>query len=82
VKSGPLGQNAVPAQIPGPGGHLIPFNPLKHVAFHALDHAYSIGYLVCAGAAALAFLLAAVALRGHGEAREPVEEAEAELALR
>lgn len=74
VKSGPLGENAVPAQIPGPGGHPIPFNPLKHIAFHALDHAYSIGYVVCGAAAALAFVLAAVALGGHGETREPVEE--------
>ena len=81
VKSGPLGENAVPAQIPGPGGHPMPFNPLKHVAFHALDRAYSIGYLVCAGAAAVAFLLAAGGLGGHGEAREPVEELEGEPAL-
>ncbi|HET8976710.1 MAG TPA: MFS transporter [Solirubrobacteraceae bacterium] len=75
VRSGPLGQNAVPAQVPGPGGHLIPFNPLKHIAFHALNNAYSIGYLVCGVAAALAFVLAAVALGGRGEARVPVEEA-------
>ena len=74
VKSGPLGQNAVPAQVPGPGGHLIPFNPLKHVAFNALDHAYSTGYVVCGVAAAVAFLLAGLALGGQGEALEPVEE--------
>lgn len=74
VRSGPLGQNAVPAQVPGPAGRLIGFNPLKHVAFHALDHAYSTGYVVCGIAAAVAFGLAAVALGGHGEAREPVEE--------
>ena len=37
VKSGPLGQNGVPAQVPGPDGKLIPFNPLKDVAFHALS---------------------------------------------
>ncbi|HWE15247.1 MAG TPA: MFS transporter [Solirubrobacteraceae bacterium] len=76
VKSGPLGQNAVPAQVPGPGGHVIPFNPLKHVAFHALDQGYSIGYVVCGAAAAVAFLLAALALGGHGEAREPLEESQ------
>jgi MFS family permease len=73
VRSGPLGQNAVPATVAGPGGHPMPFNPLKHIAFHALDSAYAVGYGVCAAAAAAAFLLALVALRGHGEAREPVE---------
>jgi hypothetical protein len=74
VKSGPLGQNAVPAHIAGPGGHPIPFNPLKHVAFGALDHAYSIGYVVCGCAAVLSFVLAAVALGGSGHAERPVEE--------
>ena len=51
MKSGPLGQNGVPALVPGPDGKLIPFNPLKDVAFHALSHAYAIGYLVCGIAA-------------------------------
>ncbi len=64
VKSGPLGQNSVPATIPGPGGHPVPFNPLKHIAFHALDHAYSIGYVVCGAAATVSFVLAVVALGG------------------
>src|SRR2546423_1594118 len=58
VKSGPLGQNGVPAQAPGPDGTPIPFNPLKDVAFHALSHAYGIGYLVCGIAAAAAALIA------------------------
>ena len=40
----------------------VPFNPLKDVAFHALGHAYSIGYLVCGLAALVAALLAAAAL--------------------
>jgi MFS family permease len=61
VNSGPLGANAVPAAVPGPGGKLVPFNPLKDVAFHALSHAYSIGYLICGIAALLA---AALALAG------------------
>ena len=65
VKSGPLGQNGVPAQVPGPGGKLIPFNPLKDVAFHALSHGYAIGYLVCGIAAAVAALIAATMLGGR-----------------
>jgi MFS family permease len=65
VKSGPLGQNGVPAQVPGPDGNLIPFNPLQETAFHALSHAYSIGYLVCGIAALVAALIAAVMLGGR-----------------
>jgi MFS family permease len=65
VKSGPLGQNGVPAQVPGPDGKLIPFNPLKDTAFHALSHAYAIGYLVCGVAALAAALIAAVLLGGQ-----------------
>jgi hypothetical protein len=73
VKSGPLGQNAVPATIPGPGGKPLPFNPLHQIAFHALDHAYNIGYFVCGSAAAVSFVLAAVALGGRraSSEREP-----------
>jgi MFS family permease len=65
VKSGPLGQNGVPAQVPGPGGKLIPFNPLKDVAFHALSHGYAIGYLVCGLAATVAALVAGAFLGGR-----------------
>lgn len=65
VNSGPLGANAVPATVPGPGGKLIPFNPLKDVAFHALSHAYSIGYVVCAVAALLAAAVAVAAVGGR-----------------
>jgi hypothetical protein len=65
VKSGPLGQNGVPAQVPGPDGKLMPFNPLKDTAFHALSHGYAIGYLVCAIAALVAALLAAGMLGGR-----------------
>jgi MFS family permease len=64
VASGPLGANAVPATVPGPGGKPIPFNPLKDVAFHALSHAYAVGYLICGIAALLAALLTLLAVRG------------------
>ena len=33
VQSGPLGANAVPATVPVPGGHVVPFDPLKDVTF-------------------------------------------------
>jgi hypothetical protein len=72
VKSGPLGQNGVPATVPGPGGHPMPFNPLHTIAFHALDHAYNLGYFVCGAAAAVSFLLAAIVLGGR---RTGAEEA-------
>jgi MFS family permease len=65
VKSGPLGQNGVPALVPGPGGKPIPFNPLKDVAFHALSHGFAIGYLVCGIAALAAALIAATMLGGR-----------------
>ena len=65
VNSGPLGANAVPAFVPGPGGKAVPFNPLHDVAFQALSHAYSIGYLICGIAALAAGLLALVAVGGR-----------------
>jgi MFS family permease len=52
VNSGPLGANAVTG------------NPIQSVAFHALDHAYAIGYVVCGVSALVAALLAAGALGG------------------
>lgn len=76
VKSGPLGANAVPAQVPGPGGRLQPFNPLQDVAFHALSHAYAIGYLVCGIAALLAAIIAAVMLGGRQHTDAFAERAE------
>ena len=54
VNSGPLGANSVPN----------PPNPLKNVAFDALGHANSIGYLVCGIAALVAALLVVLALGG------------------
>ncbi len=77
VKSGPLGQNGVPAQVPGPDGKPIPFNPLQDTAFHALSHAYAIGYLVCGIAALVAALIAAVMLGGRAMEHSFVEPAEA-----
>ena len=49
----------------GPPRALLPgsFNPLHHVAFTALSHAYSLGFLLCGAAALLAALLAAAGLR-------------------
>jgi MFS family permease len=61
VNSGPLGANAVPATITA-NGKTVPFNPLKDVAFHALGHAYSIGYVLCGIAALVAALLVTAAL--------------------
>ena len=65
VNSGPLGANAVPGTVTLPSGQTVPFNPLKNVAFHALDNAYSIGYLVCGLSALAALLLAAFGLGGR-----------------
>ena len=73
VKSGPLGANAVPSHVPGPDGKLMPFNPLKAVAFDALSHAYAIGFLVCGIAALLAALIAATMLGGREQSNAFVE---------
>ncbi len=62
VHSGPLGANAVPASI----------NPIHDVAFHALDNAYAVGYLVC-GVLALIGAALAVFLLGTG-GKDPVTE--------
>jgi MFS family permease len=84
VKSGPLGQNGVPAQVPGPDGKLIPFNPLKDTAFHALSHGYALGYLVCGSAAVLAGVIAAAMLGGrpHGDVFAEPERVEAVVEAR
>ena len=84
VKSGPLGQNAVPAQVPGPDGKLIPFNPLKDTAFHALSHGYALGYLVCGMAAVVAGVIAATMLGGrrHSEVFAEPERVEAAVEAR
>ncbi|WGL51346.1 MFS transporter [Nocardioides sp. BP30] len=67
VNSGPLGANAIPAEL----------NPLKDVAFHALSHAYSIGYLVCGIAALVAAVIAALMLGGRQHSHTFVAGAEA-----
>ncbi|HEY1489177.1 MAG TPA: MFS transporter [Micromonosporaceae bacterium] len=65
VNSGPLGANGVPATVPGPNGHPMPFNPLKDVSFHALSNAFQVGYLLCGIAAVVAALIAAIFLAGQ-----------------
>ena len=62
VQSGPLGANAVPAAIPGPGGRLLPFNPLKPVAFDALGHSYALGFVLSGAAALLAAALTVIGM--------------------
>lgn len=65
VNSGPLGANAVPAQVKLPTGEIEKLNPLKDTAFHALSNAYAVGYLVCAVSALVAAVIAAVFLSKH-----------------
>jgi MFS family permease len=65
VHSGPLGAVSVPSTVPGPGGHPIPFNPIKDVAFHSLDSAYSLGYLLCGIGGLVAAVLTIAALGGR-----------------
>src|ERR1700761_2416408 len=55
VSSGPLGANSVPN----------PPNPIKTVAFDALGHANSIGYVICGIAGLVAALLVMLALGGR-----------------
>lgn len=74
VNSGPLGANAVPGTITLANGQTVPFNPLKDVAFGALDHAYSLGYVVCGVAALVAALLAVFGLRGRAREAQISEE--------
>ena len=74
VKSGPLGANGVPATTAGPGGKVIPLNPIHNIAFAALDHAYQTGFVVCGAAALLSFVLAGVALGGLQHSEEPAAE--------
>jgi len=71
---GVLGANGVPATIPGPGGKMIPFNPLKDVAFHALSNAYAIGFLICGISALVAAVIAVVMLAGRVHANPFSEE--------
>ena len=63
VKSGPLGANAIPATARLPSGHVVPLNPIKGVAFDALGRGFSLGYLVCGCAAAVAAVVVLATLR-------------------
>ena len=65
VNSGPLGANAIPATVTLPTGKTVPFNPLKDVAFHALSHAYTTGFVIAGIAGLAAALLAFTALGGR-----------------
>ncbi|GAA4721478.1 MFS transporter [Phytohabitans rumicis] len=64
VASGPLGANSVPASIPLPDGQVMPFNPLKDVAFDALSHSYSTAYVIGGVAALVAAALTLAGGRG------------------
>lgn len=64
VQSGPLGANSVPADITLPDGKVVPFNPLKNVAFDALSSSYSIAYVLAGVAALVAAALILVGVRG------------------
>jgi predicted MFS family arabinose efflux permease len=65
VQSGPLGANAVPAAITQPAGGLVPFNPLKPIAFDALGHSYALGFVLSGVAALLAAALTVIGMRAR-----------------
>jgi hypothetical protein len=64
VSSGPLGANSVPATVTSPDGQVIPFNPLKDVAFQALSDSYSHAYVLGGVAALVAAALTLLGGRG------------------
>jgi MFS family permease len=74
VGSGPLGANAVPATVRLASGQVVPFNPLHQIAFDALSHSYSIGFLICGTAGLLGAALTLIAIRA--EANEPLLDLE------
>jgi MFS family permease len=65
VQSGPLGANAVPATISQPGGGVVPFNPLKPIAFDALGHSYALGFVLSGVAALVAAALTMIGMRAR-----------------
>jgi MFS family permease len=65
VQSGPLGSNAVPATITQPGAGVVPFNPLKSVAFDALSHSYALGFVLSGIAALLGAALTVIGMRAR-----------------
>jgi MFS family permease len=74
VGSGPLGANAVPATVRLPNGEVVPFNPLHQVAFDALSHSYSLGFLICGTSGLLAAALTVIGIRS--EVNEPLLDLE------
>jgi MFS family permease len=74
VQSGPLGANGVPATVTLPNGHTMPFNPLHDVAYRALTHGYSTGYVICAVAAFAAAVIACTAMSGKARGMEFTED--------
>jgi MFS family permease len=64
VASGPLGANSVPGSISLPNGQVVPFNPIKDVAFDALSHSYSTAYVLGGMAALVAAALTVMIGRG------------------
>lgn len=74
VHSGPLGANGVPGHITLPNGQIAPFNPLHDVAFHALDSAYSLGYLICGICGVIAAVIAFAGVGGHADEPMVTEE--------
>jgi len=67
VQSGPLGANAVPASVTLAGGQSVPFNPLKDVAFDALSHSYSVGFMISGAAGLIAALLTVIAIHARSD---------------
>jgi MFS family permease len=55
VQSGPLGANAVPG------------NPLRQIAFYALSHSYSLGFMLSGAAALLAALVTVIAIHARSD---------------
>jgi MFS family permease len=74
VQSSPLAANGVPSTVTLPNGHVIPFNPLKDVAFHALGSGYATGFAICGCAALAAAVVAAVGMSRRDYARRLEQE--------
>ena len=68
---GPLAVNGLPPGTPGSAAH--------DLAFDALGHGYSIGYLVCGSCALIAAVLAVLVL--HGRAGDAAEQDESDNAV-
>jgi Na+/melibiose symporter-like transporter len=66
VKSGPLGEVAVPATTQV-NGHTVPLNPLHNTAFHALGSAYQLVFAICAVCALVAAVLVLAVLRADAQ---------------